>query len=68
MPFLLSRAATILCLTLVYSSCLRLCIGLVYAQHLDITTPMIRWDLTCRYKNDPSIFAWNLINEPRCQK
>ena len=22
----------------------------------------------CRYRNDPTIFAWNLINEPRCQK
>ena len=22
----------------------------------------------CRYKDDPTIFAWNLINEPRCQK
>lgn len=21
-----------------------------------------------RYRNDPTIFAWNLINEPRCQK
>ena len=22
----------------------------------------------CRYKDDPTIFAWNLINEPRCSK
>lgn len=22
----------------------------------------------CRYKNDPTIFGWNLINEPRCTK
>ncbi len=26
------------------------------------------WLYTRRYRDDPTIFAWNLINEPRCQK
>ncbi|KAK9837678.1 hypothetical protein WJX74_002813 [Apatococcus lobatus] len=38
----------------------------IYQNHLNYTLNRVNTITGIQYKNDPTIFAWDLLNEPRC--
>ncbi len=38
----------------------------LYQNHLNVTANRVNSISGVVYKNDPTIFAWDLLNEPRC--
>ena len=38
----------------------------IYQNHLNYTLNRVNSITGIRYKDDPTIFAWDLLNEPRC--
>ena len=42
-------------------------VGKLYKAHLDKLANRVNTINGKKYKDDPTIMAWNLINEPRCE-